>query len=107
MTIQGDGFFILVTKSPYVGSDEEYEYRVAYCKDISVIYGNYDDYTYTWNPDRDGLWNTFKACFFSSKERVARLEAEKMSKLHGSETECGILFIRSFRKRTWDELINA
>lgn len=104
MTIQGDGFFILVTRSP--DPDQGYEYRVAFSKDISVIFGNYDDSIFNWQPDPEGLWNTFKACFFSSNERVARLHAEKLSKLHGKETECGILFIRTFHKRMWDELIN-
>jgi hypothetical protein len=104
MTIYGDGFFILKTLDP---SSEGHEYRLAYCEDISVIFGKYDDTKFDWNANSESLWKTFKACFMSSSENVARQRAEKMAALHGKETECGIMVIQTFRKKTWDELING
>lgn len=105
MKLSGDGFFILKTRSPSL-KDGEYEYRVAYSSDISEIFGGYDDKTYNWLPNKVGLWNTFKACFFSSSELVAKDHAEKLSKIRGKETECGIMVIHSFHKSIWEELIN-
>lgn len=106
MTIHGDGVFILKTLSLSL-KDGEYEYRVAYSPDISVIFGKYDDRIYNWIANANGLWNTFKACFLSTNEGAAKAYAEKLAKLHGKETECGILVIHSFQKQTWDHLINS
>lgn len=105
MKLSGDGFFILKTRSPTL-KEGEYEYRVAYSPDISTIFGEYDDSRYNWRAHKEGIWNTFKACFLSSSENAAKSYAGRLSSLHGKETECGIMVIHSFHKSIWEELIN-
>jgi hypothetical protein len=107
MTLHGNGFFILKTKS-LADEDAAYEYRVAYSEEISKIFGKYDDSTYNWVANPAELWNAFRACFFTTSLTAAKSYAEKLSSLRGGqETECGILVINSFHKKTWDELING
>lgn len=104
MSVDGEGFFILKTLDPF---SEGHEYRLAYAKDISVIFGKYNDKVYNWEVNSEGLWKIFKACFFSTNLDVVKKRAEQMSAKHGKETDCGIMVINNFQKKTWDELING
>lgn len=105
MTVSGNGIFILVTKDP--GPGNGYEYRVAYSEDIATIYGKYDDSALDWTANHDEIWKTFKACFFSTDISSALARAREMSNRLAKETECGIMTISTFRRKTWDELING
>jgi hypothetical protein len=93
-----DGVYILITKDGY---------RVSYSEDNYIyLYGAFNDDTMAYNLDPVVLNEMFGKCaVFPDAKSV--LEAAKYISKTVQETVNGIMFIDSYGKYTYEELLNG
>jgi hypothetical protein len=93
-----DGVYILITKDGY---------RVTYSEDNYIyLYGDFNDDTMTYDLNPDVLNEMFGKCaVFPDAKSV--LEAAKYISKTVQETVNGIMFIDSYGKYTYEELLNG
>jgi hypothetical protein len=93
-----DGVYILITKDGY---------RVTYSEDNYIyLYGAFNDDTMAYNLDPVVLNEMFGKCaVFPDAKSV--LEAAKYISKTVQETVNGIMFIDSYGKYTYEELLNG
>jgi hypothetical protein len=81
-------------------------YRVAYSNKKDYLFGNFNDDTMNYEIDANILDEMFGKCLVIKNARDA-LEASKCISSTLKETTDGIVFIDSYGKYTFEELLNG
>ena len=93
-----DGVYILVTKDGF---------RVTYSEDKFIyLYGSFNDDTMAYDLDPVVLNDMFGKCAVFNDAKTV-LEAAKYISKTVQETVNGIMFIESYGKYTYEELLNG
>ena len=92
-----DGIYIMVTKDGY---------RVAASDQFVYLFGSYNDDSMNYNLETEVLQKIFGNCAVLETAKDAIESAKCISKTL-NETEDGIMFIDSYGKYTFEELLNG
>jgi len=92
-----DGIYIMVTKDGY---------RVAASDQFVYLYGSYNDDSMNYNLETEVLQKIFGNCAVLETAKDAIESAKCISKTL-NETEDGIMFIDSYGKYTFEELLDG